>query len=86
MTKSTFGICTRPAPTAPSASRPIATRIGSARSAIACTGPGKPTSVSSSSPVAGLRGTSAWCRWPPSSSRASATGSPWKARKIMRKV
>ena len=48
----------------PSASTLIATRIGSARSAIACAGPGKPTSVSSSSPVAGLRGTSAWCRWP----------------------
>ena len=52
----------------------IATFIGSARSAIAWCGPGKPTSVSSTSPLAGLVGTSAWCRWPPSSSRASAHG------------
>ena len=74
ITKSTFGICTSPAPTAPSASTPIATRIGSARSAIAWCGPGKPTSVSSTSPLAGLRGTSAWCRWPASSSRASGHG------------
>ena len=34
ITKSIFGICTSPAPNAPSASTPIATRIGSARSAI----------------------------------------------------
>jgi hypothetical protein len=39
---------------------PIATFIGSSRSAIACSGPGKPTSASSSSPVAGLNGVSAW--------------------------
>ena len=66
---------------------PIAMRIGHARSAIAWSGPGKPTSVSSISPLAGLVGCSAWCRWPCfDSSRASGTGSPWKARKIIRKV
>ena len=59
---------------------------GSERSAMWCSAPGKPTSVSSSSPLAGLVGTS-WCAmWPASSSRASATGSPWKARKIIRNV
>ncbi len=43
-------------PVAPSASMLIATRIGIARSAIAWTGPGKPTSVSSISPLAGFVG------------------------------
>ena len=43
-------------------------------------------SVSSSSPVMGFLGTSAWARWPCSSSRASSTGSPQKARKIIRNV
>ena len=60
--------------------------MGIARSAMKWPGPGKPTSVSSTSPVAGLVGTSAWCRWPPSSSAASAQGSPQKARKIIRNV
>ena len=86
MVSSKCGIWISPMPTDPSASTAIATRIGSARSAIACTGPGKPTSVSSASPVSGLRGTSAWCGCPACISRASDTGSPWKARKIMRNV
>ena len=86
ITKSTWGICSAPAPIEPTASSAIAARIGSARSAIAWCGPGKPTSVSSGSPVAGLRGTSAWWGCPRSSSRASATGAPWKARKTMRNV
>ena len=59
---------------ASTASAPIATFIGSARSAMWCSGPGKPTSVSSTSPVAGLVGLGAWWRWPCSSSRASAHG------------
>ena len=50
----TFGICTTPPTVASTASVPIATFIGSARSAMWCSGPGKPTSVSSTSPLAGL--------------------------------
>ena len=50
-TKSVRGICSSPTPTAPIASSAIAIRIGHSRSAIAWCGPGKPTSVSSSSPV-----------------------------------
>ncbi len=38
----------------------MATFIGAARSAMWCSGPGKPTSVSSTSPVAGLIGSGAW--------------------------
>ncbi len=80
------GIWTRPPSTASTASAPIAIFMGSSRSAMKWPGPGKPTSVSSSSPVIGLRGTSAWWRWPCSSSRASSTGSPQNARKIIRNV
>ena len=61
---------------ASTASDAIAIFIGSARSAMWCSGPGKPTSVSSSSPFAGLSRLAAWWRWPCSSSRASAHGSP----------
>ena len=55
-TWSCLGIATIPPTVASSASRPIATRIGSSRSAITWSGPGKPTSVSSISPLAGLVG------------------------------
>ena len=41
---------------ASTASAPIAIFIGASRSAMWCSGPGKPTSVSSTSPVAGLVG------------------------------
>ena len=64
ITKSTRGIWTSPMPTAPIASSVIATFIGMlagmARSAIAWNGPGKPTSVSSTSPSVGLVGNSGW--------------------------
>ena len=82
--ESTHGTCTMPPSVASTASAPIATFIGSARSAMLCSGPGKPTSVSSISPLAGLKGASAWWMWPSSSSRASGHGSPQKARKIIR--
>ena len=55
-TASTPGIWIRPPNSAPTASTDIAIAIGRRRSAIWCSGPGKPTSVSSTSPVAGLRG------------------------------
>ena len=45
-----------PSITAPTASVLIAIFIGHDRSAMWCSGPGKPTSVSSSSPVAGFNG------------------------------
>ncbi len=80
------GICRAPPITASTASVPIAIFIGSSRSAITWAGPGKPTSVSSSSPVIGFLGTSACARWPCSSSRASSHGSPKNARKIIRNV
>ena len=86
MTCVTFGICRKPPTIASSASTPIATFIVGSRSAMWCSGPGKPTSVSSTSPLAGFVWTSAWCRWPSSSSRASGTGSPKNARKIIRNV
>ncbi len=50
----TPGMPSAPAMMASTASGAIAAFIGNARSAIACSGPGKPTSVSSGSPVAGL--------------------------------
>jgi len=49
---------------ASSASVPIAMRIGHARSATTWSGLGKPTSVSSISPLAGLVGTVGWKRCP----------------------
>ena len=57
-TSSTPGTWIRPANRARKASTPIATFIGGDCSAMWCSAPGKPTSVSSSSPVAGLRGVS----------------------------
>ena len=60
---------------ASSASEAIATLIGQSRSATWCSGPGKPTSVSSGSPVIGFTG-SPWAMPPAASSRASGTGSP----------
>ena len=66
-----------------SASGAIAAFIGHSRSAMWCSGPGKPTSVSSGSPVSGFAG-SWWARWPRSSSRASSTGSPKKTRNTIR--
>ena len=60
---------------ASTASGPIAAFIGHARSATWCSGPGKPTSVSSGSPVIGFIG-SPWATWPPSSSAASGTALP----------
>ena len=50
----TPGICTMPAITDSTASGAIAAFIGHSRSAMWCSAPGKPTSVSSGSPVAGL--------------------------------
>ena len=82
----TCGICRKPPTVASTASAPIASFIGNSRSAMWCSGPGKPTSVSSISPVIGLVGCSAWNRCPCSSSLASSHGSPWKARKIIRNV
>ena len=55
------------------ASIDMATFIGISRSAMWCSGPGKPISVSSLSPLAGLKG-SAWARCPSSSSFASCVG------------
>ena len=85
-TSSTPDTSITPPTTAATASMVIATFIGHSRSAITCSGPGKPTSVSSSSPVIGLRGTSAWARWPCSSSTASGQGLPKNALKIIRNV
>ncbi len=82
--ESTHGTWMMPPTVASTASAPIAAFIGIARSAMWCSGPGKPTSVSSISPLAGLKGASAWWMWPSSSSRASGHGSPQKARKIIR--
>ena len=53
----------------------MAAFIGQARSAMWCSGPGKPTSVSSGSPVIGFIG-SPCATWPPSSSTASGTALP----------
>ena len=64
MTCVTLGICSRPPTIASRASAPIAIFIVGSRSAMWCSGPGKPTSVSSTSPSAGFVWTSAWCRWP----------------------
>ena len=81
------GICSAPPMVASTARRLIATFMGISRSAMKWSGPGKPTSVSSISVGSiGLTWTSAWCRWPSSSSRASGTGSPQKTRKIIRNV
>ncbi len=55
-TLSTPGIWISPANSAPTASTPIATAIGQDCSAMWWWAPGKPTSVSSASPVAGLTG------------------------------
>ncbi len=85
-TLSTPGTWISPAKRARKASTPIAIFIGGDCSAMWCSAPGKPTSVSSSSPVAGLRGVS-WARWPVSiSSCASLQGVPGRTRKISRKV
>ena len=54
------GICTNPPTIASTASAPIAIFIEPSRSAMWWSAPGKPTSVSSSSPVAGLVCFSAW--------------------------
>ena len=64
----------------------MATAIDFSSSAMWCSAPGKPTSVSSTSPVAGLVGCSAWYMWPSASAFASITGSPQNARKIIRNV
>ncbi len=52
----TFGMATTPPMTDRTASAPIAAFIGGESSAMWCSGPGKPTSVSSTSsgPMAGL--------------------------------
>jgi hypothetical protein len=50
----TFGICTTPPTVARIASAAIAIFIGPSRSAMWWSAPGKPTSVSSTSPVAGF--------------------------------
>ncbi len=59
MTCVTFGICSRPPTIARNASVPIAIFIDCSRSAMWCSVPGKPTSVSSTSPLAGFVCTSA---------------------------
>ena len=83
---STPGTWMKPANSARKASTPIATFIGGDCSAMWWSAPGKPTSVSSSSPLAGLTGW-AWTTWPLSiSSWASLQGSPGRTRKISRKV
>ena len=82
-TWSTPGIWIRPTNSAPKPSTAIATFIGHSRSAMWCSSPGKPTSVSSASPVCGLVG-SAWCMWPCSSSFASSQGGPATTRKPIR--
>ena len=79
----TPGIDTTPPTIESSASGPIAAFIGHACSATWCSGPGKPTSVSSGSPVIGFTG-SPCARCPPSSSRASGTESPRNTRKTIR--
>ena len=81
----TPGIDTTPPTIESSASGAIAAFIGQACSATKCSGPGKPTSVSSASPVIGFTG-SPCARWPASSSRASATGSPKNTRNTIRKA
>ena len=83
---STPGIWITPPIIASTASALMAIFMGHSRSAMKWPGPGNPTSVSSSSPVIGLVGTSAWWRWPCSSSTASGTGSPKNVRKIIRNV
>ena len=60
MTSSTPGICETPPTTASSARIAIGILIASSRSAMWCSGPGKPTSVSSTSPVPGLSRHSGW--------------------------
>ena len=76
-----------PTTIAPTASTPIATFIGSSRSAMWWSAPGKPTSVSSTSPFAGLRGLVGVVEVALLElARLARTGSPWKARKIIRNV
>ena len=60
---STPGIWMIPPISASTARMLIGTFISRSRSAIGCAGPGKPTSVSSGSPVNGLAG-SWWTSWP----------------------
>ena len=79
------GTPTYPPMRASSASGAIANFMGKDSSAKWCSGPGKPTSVSSASPVSGLAG-SACATCPSSSSRASGTGSPKKTRNTIRKA
>ena len=80
------GIWIRPPTSASTESTPIAAFIDHDCSAMWCSGPGKPMSVSSSSPLAGLRGSS-WATWPLSiSSCASLQGVPGRIRKTKRKV
>ncbi len=84
---STPGTWMKPANRARKARIPIATFIGGDCSAMWCSSPGKPTSVSSTSPVFGLVGSCAWTTWPVSiRCWASAQGSPRRTRKISRKV
>ena len=77
------GTPSAPAITASTASGAMAAFIGHSRSAMWWSAPGKPTSVSSASPVAGLA-CSPWARCPPSSSLASGTGSPKNTRNTIR--
>ena len=72
-----------PAISASTASGAIATFMNHSRSAMWCSEPGKPTSVSSSSPVAGLT-CAPWAMWPCCSARACGTGGPKKTRKTIR--
>ena len=81
ITWSTPGSCRKPPITASIASRVIAIFIAGSRSAITCSGPGKPTSVSSSSPVSGVaserrreRGGHARARPPPGRARRRTRG------------
>ena len=60
MTVVTSRIWRTPTTIAPTASTPIATFMLHSRSAMWWSGPGKPTSVSSTSPVAGFVCSGAW--------------------------
>ena len=72
---------------ASTASAPIAIFIGHSRSAMWCSGPGKPTSVSSISPVIGFVGCSRVVQVAVLELvRLRSTGSPQNARKIIRNV
>ena len=77
------GIWMTPATSERKARVPIAIRIPGARSAMWCSEPGKPMSVSSFSPVAGFLW-SPWWRCPCSSSFASGQGSPVTTLKPIR--